>query len=182
MFTEQAWTVSERGDEMAKNSVSREMLLDGAQMMLLAMTAGTMGFLKERGISIKEWVSYIGDAFEGSLEGLDGEPVDKVMQHLLGLGVLPTGVEIVSSKPEEDSIEVVLTSSPSGKVLEKFGTTPKELLKGFGITQTEFESIYAMHEPAVKAIGMSFKHHLKGGQEILSLERKPRSGSAAGKR
>jgi hypothetical protein len=58
-------------------------------------------------------------------------------------------------------------------VLEKFGTTPRELLGGFGVSQRDFEAIYAMYEPAAKAIGLRFTHQLKGGQELLSLEPAP---------
>jgi hypothetical protein len=57
---------------MPRKGVSRETLLDGAQMELSAFLAGTIGFLKERNIPIKEWVTYIGEMFEGSLDELEG--------------------------------------------------------------------------------------------------------------
>lgn len=158
---------------MAKESVSKKVLLDGAQMALSAFLAGTMGFLKERNISIQEWVSYIGEQFEGSLGNLEGEEAGRVMEHLLTLQVLPLGAEVTSSQTTEDKAEVTLTPLPSRAVLEKFGTTPRELLRGFGISQRDFEAIYAMYEPAAKAIGLRFTHQLKGGQELLSLEPAP---------
>ena len=161
---------------MAKTGVSKQMLLDGAQMALSALLAGTMGFLKERDIPIKDWVSYIGNSFEGSMDDLEGEGVYQVMQHLLGLQVLPLGAEIVSTNFTKDKAEVKLSSLPSRAVMEKFGTTPKELLRGFGVTQREFEFIYAMYEPAAKSIGLRFTHQLKDGKEVLSLERAPRTG------
>lgn len=154
---------------MAKESVSKEVLLDGAQMALSAFLAGTMGFLKERDISIQEWVAYIGEQFEGSLGNLEGEEAGRVMEHLLTLQVLPLGAEVTSSQTTQDKAEVTLTPLPSRAVLEKFGTTPRELLTGFGISQKDFETIYAMYEPAAKAIGLRFTHQLKGGQELLSL-------------
>jgi hypothetical protein len=158
---------------MAKKSVSKEVLLDGAQMALSAFLAGTMGFLKERNISIQEWVSYIGEQFEGSLGALEGEEAGRVMEHLLTLQVLPLGAEVISSRATQDKAEVTLTPLPSRAVLEKFGTTPRELLRGFGVSQRDFEAIYAMYEPAAKAIGLRFTHQLKGGQELLSLEPAP---------
>jgi hypothetical protein len=158
---------------MDKKSVPTKMLLDGAQMTLSALLAGTMGFLKEHGIPIKEWVSYIGNAFDGSLGDLGGEAVDRVMEHLLTLQVLPLGAEISSSQASADKAEVTVMPLPSQAVLKKFGTTPKELLEGFGVTRREFASIYGMCQPAAKAIGLRFTHQLKGGQEILSLERAP---------
>ncbi len=57
---------------MANTEVSKEMLLDGPQMSIAAFIAGTMGFLKQRNILIKDWVSYIGEQFEGSLGELEG--------------------------------------------------------------------------------------------------------------
>jgi hypothetical protein len=158
---------------MAKESVSKEVLLDGAQMALSAFLTGTMGFLKERDISIQEWVSYIGGQFEGSLGDLEGEEAARVMEHLLTLQVLPLGAEVISSQTTQDKAEVTLTPLPSRAVLEKFGTTPRELLGGFGVSQRDFEAIYAMYEPAAKAIGLRFTHQLKGGQELLSLEPAP---------
>ena len=154
-----------------KEKVPKEMLLDGAQMSLSAFIAGTMGFLKQRNIPIKDWVSYIGEQFEGSLGGLEGEESAKVMEHLLALEVLPLGVDILSSRSTPDKAETRLTSLPSRTVLEKFGTTPRELLRGFGVTKKEFESILSMYEPAAAAIGLKFKYQPKDDQEILTLER-----------
>jgi hypothetical protein len=154
-----------------KKDVPTEILLDGAQMALSAFIAGTMGFLKQQDITIKDWVSYIGEQFEGSLGELKGEEVGRVMEHLLTLEVLPLGVDILSSQSSPDKAEARLTSLPSRTVLEKFGTTPRELLRGFGVTKKEFESILSMYEPAARAIGLKFKYQSKDDQEILTLER-----------
>jgi hypothetical protein len=154
-----------------KKDVPTEILLDGAQMALSAFIAGTMGFLKQQDITIKDWVSYIGEQFEGSLGELKGEEVGKVMEHLLTLEVLPLGVDMLSSQSSPDKAEARLTSLPSRTVLEKFGTTPRELLRGFGVTKKEFESILSMYEPAARAIGLKFKYQSKDDQEILTLER-----------
>jgi hypothetical protein len=161
----------EGGNRMAQRSVPKAVLLDGAQMALSALVAGTMAFLKERDIPIKEWVSYIGEQFDGSLAELEGEEVGRVMEHLLILQVLPLGAEVISSQSTADKAEAIVTSLPSRNVMEKFGTTPRELLKGFGVTQRDFASLYAMYEPAAKAIGLSFSHRPKDGQELLTLQR-----------
>jgi len=159
---------------MAKEKdVSKEMLLDGAQMALSAFIAGTMGFLKQRSIPIKDWVSYIGEQFEGSMGELEGEDVGKVMKHLLALQVLPFGVDVISSQSTADKAEATVTSLPSRSVLEKFGTTPRELMRGFDVTKRDFESILSMYKPAAKAIGLKFRYQSKGEQEVLSLERAP---------
>src|SRR5512136_289049 len=149
-----------------KEKVPKEMLLDGAQMSLSAFIAGTMGFLKQQNIPIKDWVSYIGEQFEGSLGELEGEKAGRVMDHLLALGV-----DILSSQSTPNKAEATLTSLPSRTVLEKFGTTPRELLRGFGVTKKEFESVLSMYEPAAAAIGLKFKYQSKDDQEILTLER-----------
>jgi hypothetical protein len=154
-----------------KKDVPKEMLLDGAQMALSAFVAGTMGFLKQRNIPIKDWVSYIGEQFEGSLGDLEGEQAGKVMDHLLALEVLPLGADVLSSRSTRDKAEAKLTSLPSRTVLEKFGTTPRELLRGFAVTKKEFESILSMYEPAAAAIGLRFKYQSKDDEEILTLER-----------
>jgi hypothetical protein len=162
---------------MAVKETPKEMLLDGAQMSLSAFIAGTMGFLKQHNIPIKDWVSSIGEQFEGSLGALEGDPVGKVMQHLLSLEILPLGAEVLSSHSTAETAEVEVTLIPSKALLGKFGTTPRELLRGFGVTQREFESILDMFEPAARAIGLKFRHHASDGNESLTLERarKPRS-------
>ena len=156
---------------MAKAPVSKQVLLDGAQMTIAATMAGIAGFLKERNIPLKEFVSYMGNKFEGTLGSLEGSGADEVMQHLLMLEVLPMGAEVVSDKLGTERADVTLTSLPPRVLLEKFGTTPRQLLRDFRVTQSEYESFYAMYEPAAKAIGLSFKHHANGGQESLILER-----------
>jgi hypothetical protein len=166
---------------MAKPGVPKQVLLDGAQMALSGFLAGTLGFLKERNISVRQWVSYIGEHFEGSLGALEGEEVGRVMEHLLTLQVLPLGAEVASSQTTDGKVEVKLTSLPSRAVLEKFGTTPRELLRGFEITQKDFEAIYGIYEPAAKAIGLRFAHELRRGQELLSLEAVPSGRGRASK-
>ncbi len=96
-----------------------------------------------------------------------------MMEHLLTLQVLPLGAEVRSSQTKDRKVEVKLSVLPSRAVLEKFGTTPREFLSGFDISQKDFEAIYGMYEPAAKAIGLRFTHQLKGGQELLSLEPAP---------
>jgi hypothetical protein len=156
---------------MAKNEVPKEVLLDGVQMTIAATIAGIAGFLKERNIPLKEFVDYLGETFEGSLGDLEGQGVDEVMEHLLTLQILPLGTEVISSKSSSDKAEVTLTTLPPNAVLEKFGTNPAELLEGFDVTPQEYESVYAMYEPATRAIGLKFEHQLKDGQEIISLEK-----------
>jgi hypothetical protein len=156
---------------MATKAVPKQVLLDGAQMSLAGFLAGTMGFLKEHDIPLKDWVAYVGDMFEGSLGEMEGEEPAFVLQHLLELEILPMGAEVISTNSTPDRAEVTITSLPSRAVLEKFGTTPSDLLKGSGITKREFESIFSMYEPAAKAIGLKFGHKSAGEQEILTLER-----------
>lgn len=161
---------------MTKTQVSKETLLDGAQMALSALIAGTMGFLKQRNIPIKDWVSYVGEQFDGSLGELEGEDAGRVMEHLLTLAVLPMGVKVVSSQSTSDKAEVSVTPLPSSTVLDKFGTTPHELMRGFGVTKKEFGSILAMYEPAARAIGLKLGHRFEDNQELLTLERMPKRG------
>ncbi len=157
---------------MPELKVSKDMLLDGAQMNLAGTTAAIAGFLKERNIPVKEFVAYMGDNFEGMLGDLEGRGADEVMEHLLKLEVLPMGAEIVSSKMTKEKAEVTVTAIPPKKVLEKFGTSPKDFLDGFGVTKKEFESIFETYAPAAKAIGLKFTHRSEDSQEVLTLERK----------
>ena len=156
---------------MAKEEVSKDVLLDGAQMGLSMVLAGTIGFLKKQDLSIEDWAKYIGEAFEGALGDLEGAPLDTVMEHLLTLDVLPTGVEVVSSESTSRKAEVTVTPLPSRALLKKFGTTPREFLSGFGITKQDLASVYAMYEPAAKSIGLEFRHELTDSRQVLSLKR-----------
>ncbi|GEM_PF-2165829 len=153
--------------------VSKGMLLDGAQMSLSSFLAGTMGFLKAHDIPIEDWVSYMGEQFEDSWGGLEGEGADKIMQHLLALQIRPLGAEVVSSSLTPEKAEVTMDPLPSRGVLEKFGTTPRELLRGFGVTQSEYASVYGMFEPAAQAIGLKWTHRLTRGKQVLRLEATP---------
>lgn len=156
---------------MLSAKVSKEVLLDGAQMCIAATIAGIAGFLKEYNIPFKEFSDYMGEMFEDSLGDLKGRGADEVMEHLLTLEILPMGAEVISSKLTPDKAEVTLTTLPPRTLLEKFGTTPKLLLSDFGVTQKEYESIYAMYEPAAKAIGLKLRYHSKDNHEIISLEK-----------
>ena len=156
---------------MAENEVSMDVLLDGAQMNNAATIAGIAGFLKEKDISFREFVDYMGEAFEGSLGALEGGDVKDVLEHLLSLEILPLGSKVISSESSDDKAQATLTSLPPKEVLEKFGTTPDELLEGFGVTLEEYETCFAMYEPAAKAIGLTFEHYLKDGQEVIIIRK-----------
>ena len=167
---------------MAIPRTSKAVLLDGAQMSLMTFLAGTAGFLKDRGIPISEWVSYIGEAFADSWGGLKGRGADEIMQHVLAIQLLPLGVEVLSSDLKPNRAEVVLTAFPGKAVLEKFGTTPRELLSGLGANQQELAQIYGMFESAARGIGMHWTHQLKGGKQTLVLEAPVPKKKAAAKR
>jgi hypothetical protein len=156
---------------MINTKVPKGMLQDGAYMWIAATTAGLIGFLKEKGIPLKEFLTYFGERFEDSFGDLKDDPVEKVMQHLLMLEILPMGAQVISTKSTKNTAEVILTSLPPKDVLEKFGTTPRELLSGFGVTAKEFESIYDTFVPAMKAIGLTFKHATRDGNEVITLGR-----------
>lgn len=156
---------------MATKSAQKQVLLDGAQMSFSAFIAGTLGFLKKRNIAVDDWIKYLGNQFDGSLADLEGEDLVSVMEHLVTLQILPMGAEVISSRATSKKAEVRVTPLPNRALLEKFGTTPEELLEGFGVTMQEFSSIYTMYEPAAMAIGLRFQHQLKGDEEILTLER-----------
>jgi len=155
---------------MAKQTVPEKVLLDGARMSIYALIAGTMGFLKKNKIPIKNWISYIGDQFDGSLADLEGEDKATVLEHLLTLQLMPLGVEVLNSRATRQKAEATVTSLPAEKILEKFGTTPKEMLKGFGITPQDFDNIFDMHVPAAKSIGLKLAHSSSGGKKIITLE------------
>ena len=167
---------------MAVARTPKGVLLDGAQMTLMSLLVGTAGFLKERGIPMAELVSHIGESFADSWGSLEGRGADEVMKHLLDLQLLPLGVEVLSSELKPDKAEVVLTALPGKAVLEKFGTTPRDLLRGFGVNQQEVALIYSMFEPAAKAIGMRWTHQLKGGKQTLRLESKAASRKTGARR
>lgn len=156
---------------MINTKVPKQMLMDGAYMSIAATTAGIIGFLKEKNIPLKEFLAYFGERFEDSFSALSGEPVEKVMQHLLMLEILPMGVQVISTKASKNKAEAVVTSLPPKDVLEKFGTTPRELLNGFGVTAKEFESMYETFTPAIKAVGLKFSHAKRDGNEVLTIER-----------
>jgi hypothetical protein len=162
--------------DMVKEEVSKGVMLDGAQMGLSMVMAGTIGFLKKHKMPIEDWARYIGESFEGAMGDLEGAPLSTVMEHLLTLEVLPMGVQVVSSESTSRKAEVTLTTLPSRDILKKFGTTPSEFLSGFGITKQDMSFVYTMYEAAANAIGLQFNHELTDNHQVLSLKRASVSG------
>ena len=145
--------------------------LDGAQMMMMSFLAGTMGFLKDNDVSIGDWIRHVGGAFEGSWEAFKGAGADETMGHLIPLLIQPLGVEILSSSGDSDEVKLTMTTLPPRDVLERFETTPEELLDGFGITREEFASIYDLFKPAAEAAGFRFTHGLQGDEHEVTVNR-----------
>lgn len=163
---------------MPKKDTVDRYLLDGAQMNLIAFIAGTMGFLKEKKVDSKEWAAYIGKSFEDSWQAFEGAGADEIMEHLVPLQFQPLGAEVISSKGNYNQAQVTLSSLPSKAVLQRFGTTPREILQGFGITQREFATLYDILKPSASAAGFQFTHKPTKGRHVIELKRKsPKSRS-----
>jgi hypothetical protein len=147
------------------------MLLDGSQMTLASMVAGTIGFLKKHDIDPAHWIAHIGEMFEGAWEEMEGEGADAVMVQLLNLSILPMGGKVLRQKMSADSAEVEVSSLPDEAVLERFGTSPADLLEGFDITARDFAVIYELQRPPLEAIGLRFTHGPGKKGYVLKVER-----------
>lgn len=161
---------------MTVKKISKQVKLDGAQMLVAALTASTLGFLKERGIAISDWVAYVGDVFEGSWAAFEGRGGDDILDHVAAFNAAPMGAEVISLTQEGDAWELVVSSIPSEDVLARFGTAPEEFLEGFGITRDEFAMVYSMFEAPAAAIGHKFTHSRKGRWHVLRLEPAKKAG------
>jgi len=157
---------------MSKENVEKGML-DEARMITYAFIVGTMGFLKDNSIQIKEWLNYLGNTLEDSWSNLAGKGADEVMDYLLATAVLPLGAEVVSKKGNSTRAEVTVTVLPSEKVTEKFSSFSRNILSDFGVTRREFSLIYMIFEPIARAIGFNFTHDLEDDKEVLILEKIP---------
>ena len=102
---------------------------------------------------------------------IHGAGADEVMGHLIPLQIQPLGVEVVSSEGDEREVKLVLSSLPPREVLERFGTTPKELLGGFGVSADEFALLYDIFKPAAKAAGFRLTHESHAQGHSLTLEK-----------
>ncbi len=153
-------------------------LLDGAQMTVMTLIAGTVGYLKERGISPQSWAAYIGEHFEGSWDAFEGSSATETLENILPIQVESLGAELLSGTGNDDRVEVAVGVLPSRTVLEKFGTTPRELLRGFGITQAEFNIFDDMFKAPASAAGFRFTHKSGRGQHTIVLQRKGRKATA----
>ena len=156
---------------MTQEEMVERHLFDGSLMNLMAILAGTMGFLKEQGIETSEWIEFVGKSFVSSWEVFHGAGADEVMGHLIPLQIQPLGVEVVSSEGDEREVKLVLSSLPPSDVLERFGTTPEELLDGFGVSAEEFASLYDFFKPAAKAAGFHLTHEPHSQGHSLRLEK-----------
>ena len=58
---------------MTQEDVVERHLLDGSLMNLMAIMAGTIGFLKERGIETSEWIEFVGKSFVPSWEAFTAQ-------------------------------------------------------------------------------------------------------------
>ena len=156
---------------MTEEEMVERHLFNGSLMNLMAFLAGTMGFLKERGIETSEWIEFVGKSFVSSWEVFHGAAADEVMGHLVPLQIQPLGVEVVSSEGDEREVKLVLSPLPPRDVLERFGTTPEELLDGFGVSAEEFASLYDFLKPAAKAAGFDLTHQPHSEGHSLTLEK-----------
>ena len=146
-------------------------LLDGAQMHFISLVAGTLGFLKERGISADEWTQYFGQKFYDSWEGLMGVGAAEALEQVIPIQVESMGAEIISGVGTEQRAVVTVGAIPSRAVLEKFGGTPRQILRGFGITQEEFAKIFDVFKIPASVAGFAFTHTAAKNARVITLRR-----------
>jgi len=134
-------------DEVASAS------LDNALWWILE----TAGFMKERGIDLADWISYVGDRHALGWEEMRGKDLHDFARQVC-LEIVSCGGRIDSMREDEGKAEIVSV------------WPAEEDLADAHLTRDEFAPIHGIFEPIARYLGWRYSFEVLEGRWVLRFE------------
>lgn len=117
------------------------------------------GYLKEQGVSISNFTTYVGEKFSPGWEGFKGKTVKEITS-FAALNWVSVGYELISFSSDEKEAIAVLRGVPN-----------QDNLTLVGLTSTEFDYYWDLFHPIAKFLGVTYKWNRQDDNITISFSR-----------
>jgi hypothetical protein len=118
-----------------------------------------MAYLKERGLTVEEWVAYIGRRFAPGWEGLRGQGAAAAAR-AAALNAVSAGGELVALSGDEARAEAIVSGWPDAALLELAG-----------LTRDDADAFLATFVPIAEHLGLRFAWRREDDRVVLTFTR-----------
>ena len=130
-----------------------------AQVVATSWVLTTIAYLKERGLSVEDYVAYHGRRFAPGWEELRGQPVADVAQ-LVALNAVSVGCTLRSLSGDDTRAEVLIVGWPD-----------QELSSFLQLSQSDSDHIWNTYEPIMEYLGLRYAWQRQDDVVRITLER-----------
>ena len=145
--------------DAANTEFTPEEVLSQAQTIATSWVLTTIGYLKERGLAVEEYVAYHGRRFAPGWEELRSQPVSEVAQ-VVALNAVSVGCTLRSLSGDDTRAEVLIVGWPD-----------QELTDFLQLTQSDSDQVWNTYDPIMEYLGLRYAWQRQDDVVRISLER-----------
>lgn len=136
-----------------------ERLLEQAQGNFNAIVCTTIAYLKERGLPLDDYVTYVGQKFAPTWDGMQAASA-KEFAESAALNLVASGGQVLALTGDEHQAEVLMTNSP-----------PADYLEMAGISTADADTFNGVFHAVAGALDLHFEQQRTGEQVRLRFSR-----------
>ena len=145
--------------DAANTDFSPEEVLAQAQVIATSWVLSTIGYLKEHGLAVEDYVAYHGRRFAPGWEELRSQPVEEVAQ-LVALNAVSVGCTLRSLSGDDTRAEVLIVGWPD-----------EDLTSFLQLTQSDSDYIWDTYKPIMEYLDLSYAWQRQDDLVRITLER-----------
>jgi hypothetical protein len=139
-------------DEFTMEEVLQQAMANAQALALVAV-----GYAKEKGLSLDEFWSFVGEKFTLGWDVLRGKGARAAMR-VFALNMVSVGGTLESLSGDEARAEAIIANWPS-----------PDLLQAFGGSQGDVDLMYAVFQPIADVLGLKYEWRRQGDRVTLIL-------------
>ena len=139
-------------DEFTKDEV-----LEQAKANAQALALVALGYIKQKGLALDEFWSFVGGKFTLGWDALQGKGA-RVAMRMFALNMVSVGGTLESLSGDEAWAEATIADWPS-----------PDLLQAFGGSQGDVDQMYAVFGPIAGSLGLRYEWRRQGDRVTLIL-------------
>ena len=136
---------------------TRDEVLEQAKANAQALFLVAIGYVKEMGLSVDEFWSFLGEKFTLGWESLRGKGA-RVAIRMFALNMVSVGGTLESLSGDEARAEAIIAGWPS-----------PDMLQAFGVSRGDADRSYAVFQPIADLLGLRYEWRRQGDRVTLIL-------------
>jgi hypothetical protein len=134
-------------------------VLEQAKANAQALFLVTIGYLKDKKLSVDEFWSFVGEKFTLGWDSLQGKGALEAMR-IFALNMVSVGGILESLSGDKARAEAVIAGWPS-----------PDLMQAFGVSQSDTDRSYAVFQPIADVLELKYEWRRQGDRVTMILSR-----------